>query len=474
MYAYKRLPTAFVVATLACSTVIALAPDAAAKPCSYTKVPQEGEIVNEMLSAISSLSSGSSGSSTSSGSTSTQSQRRYPGQIPILEGHTKALHLITGPGSPQRLDRRFGVSGSDLGISWLDDSGKTYLAFGDTMDCRSEADGWRSNVIMRTTDNNYQDFLQIEEALTTEGWRESGYAQEFAPSLKIPGTEHTTIPTAGIYVNGSHYVDVMSVRSWLEPGNWTTNFAATLQSADGVQWRLVPDSVRMNRVSSHTPTDTPLAKYQPGNENLQISSFVKDDTYVYRFSTGQGRHHGAVLARAEHAQFPAESAWQYWDGKQWTDHSTDAAIVLNSPVPETSVMYHPGIQKWLALHGGDIRVADSITGPWSSRISLISTNIIADLYGGFILPHQSGTSLYWVATTWDAYNVMLMKTELTEVDGVLQPSTITSRAFDPRATTGVKLIGYLDYAPDATDHVTERLEGSIPQGVKVTAVPQPQ
>lgn len=393
-----------------------------------------------------------------------------PGQMPVLSGHTKTLNLVTGPGSPQDTDNKWKVAGTDLGISFADDKGQTYLVFGDTFSCLEESDGWRSNAILRTTDTNYADGLNVVDALTASGYKTSGKAVEFIPSkYKDPNQgEHTVIPTGGIYLNGKYYVDFMSVQSWGDPGVWVTNYAATMESTDAVNWKLVPSSLRvLPTVSWNIRDDLSGYSYTPSSSyaNRQMSAFVtdpQDPNYLYRFTTPSGRQGGAILGRIAKTDFPDESKFEFYNGTSWTTDSNLAQNTLLSPVSELSVMWHPGIKKFVAMYStsdGDtngaakgmvIQVADSLTGPWSKRYMLVDTDTVADLYGGMILPNQTGNKLSFVATTWSSYNVMMMETNLDELFAGTQSDLAKQQAaggkpFDPSKDDGLAVVRVIDY-----------------------------
>jgi len=72
--------------------------------------------------------------------------------MPILKGHTGVTQLVTGPGSPDRTDRVYDVTGTDLGIAYDDQRGNTMLVLGDTMACNFAVNNWRSNAILRSHD----------------------------------------------------------------------------------------------------------------------------------------------------------------------------------------------------------------------------------------------------------------------------------------------------------------------------------
>ncbi|MEZ2122095.1 DUF4185 domain-containing protein [Corynebacterium sp. CCM 9203] len=397
-----------------------------------------------------------------------------PGQLPIIKGHTEALHLVTGPGSPARTDRAFGIAGTDLGVALKDAEGHLMLIFGDTVACDDSSSDWRSNTIVRTSDLDYADGLEIEEALARDGWTSRGRAVEFIDSLKDPGHEHTTIPTAAITINGMHYVDYMSIREWSEPGRWKTNYAGTVRSRDGVTWSVVKDSLRTNKRPSLTKI-TGLPSYREGNEKLQMSSFVEHDGFVYRFSTPSGRDGSAILGRAPVSEFPDESAFRFFDGTSWFSPGDrkrnpdgddgpytleDAVTIFDRPVSELSVTWNDHLSKFITLFTTDrglvLRTAESLTGPWEQEHMIVDTGTVNDLYGASILPADGGRDLYFIATTWSNYNVLLMRTNLDELLGRV-PTDTDSRVshpdprpsadedYDPTEDDGLEVVGVVDY-----------------------------
>lgn len=351
-------------------------------------------------------------------------------QLITAVGPTRSMHFLTGPSSPDRTDRKWGITSTDLGIAYLDDSEENtprmYLAFGDTFSCSGSGDGWRSNVLLRTRDFNYGDGVSVHQALTSDGWQSSGTAREFISSEKNPGVEHTTIPTAGIEINGTHYVDYMSVKEWPEKKPWVTNYAATMKSTDdGRTWSVVGDSTRVNEHATHDIILPGRKGYDTGNEKLQMSAFLQTpdkDGYVYRYSTPNGREGTAYLSRAKESEFPSESAFEYWNGSDWSDDRRDLEPVFGPSNPgklgEMSVVYNEYINKYVALYFDSakyalvMRTADTPEGKWSAPRELISGNDVPELYGGFILPKLDDQNLYYVLSTWGDYNTYVMRTDL--------------------------------------------------------------
>jgi hypothetical protein len=170
-----------------------------------------------------------------------------------------------GPVGPNLLPRtndtsyNLGIGGTDLGIMWdngIKDNPATpinehqvLMAFGDTFSGTGQTGYWRSNVLLRSIDQNPADGLSVVPVSngTVFGGSSTGNpANQFIVTkgayLGPSGSEVTLIPTSGIsvpYAVSSYgtrqYVTFMSVKSWDSPGRWTTNYAGIAYSDDNGQ-----------------------------------------------------------------------------------------------------------------------------------------------------------------------------------------------------------------------------------------------
>jgi hypothetical protein len=108
-------------------------------------------------------------------------------------------------------------------------------------------------------------------------------------------------------------------------------------------------------------------------------SMVPDGKYVIWYtqvSKGEGQGYMAAMRVPREKLAQPSSAWEYLrkDG-QWETGlaGEDAMHVVEQPISEMSVRYHPSIKQWLALSTGPefpspravARFADSPVGPWS-------------------------------------------------------------------------------------------------------------
>ena len=385
------------------------------------------------------------------------------GYIPILTGRTTTVQLLTGPTSPNKTVERFGITGTDLGILW--DTGgdgspgaprQVMMALGDTMgDCSVDGDEWRSNILFRSSDRTLSDGMAIDDA-PMEG---PGMAASILPRSDLAG-ETTVIPTAGVEVAGTQYLRYMSVAAWGDPGEWTTNYSALASSEDnGETWTPVSGTARRGTAFMPPPDDLgePYSTHTAG----QMSAFLqhREDgvDYVYEYLTPSGRNGLATLARVPEDSIEDLSAYRYWDGGDWVADHAEAVVVIgaedDASVSELSVSWSERLGHFIALYTDEnndvvMRQAATPEGPWSGTDVLLSYEHVPTLYGAFAHPwspavESDGDALYFTLSTWDAYNVFLMKTDLNRIPERTLP--------DPGARMRVADDSWLRDTPDPAD-----------------------
>jgi hypothetical protein len=110
------------------------------------------------------------------------------------------------------------------------------------------------------------------------------------------------------------------------------------------------------------------------------ASLVPDAKYVIWYtevSEGEGRGFMTVMRLPRNKMAKPSGNWEYLNkDNHWVAGlvAKDAMHVIEQPISEMSVRYHPSIMKWLALSPGPdfpsawavVRSADSPVGPWSS------------------------------------------------------------------------------------------------------------
>lgn len=323
-----------------------------------------------------------------------------PGIVYFGEAHRVAV--LTGPKSINATHTRYGVHGTDLGITWQGAGNRFLMAFGDTFG-RAGSD-WRSNTLAVSSDRVLADGMRFDGMITDR----PRHAKELLPSRKIDNVEKTVVPTGGVHVAGRDYLSYMSVRRWGAPGAWTTNHAGIAMSSDGGRtWRDVPSARRRNTPRFDHP--------------FQVVSTVRRDGFVYLFGTPNGRFGDARLARVPERALTQIGAYEYWTGPTtgWRKGDTRAAVpVLPGPVGEISVQYNQSLRAWMIMYLDErhqtltMRLGREPTGPWTPQVVIASAGSYPQLYGGFLHPLSRGLDVYFAVSEFGSYNVSLMRLQL--------------------------------------------------------------
>lgn len=151
---------------------------------------------------------------------------------------------MTGPDSPNKTLERFGISGTDLGIPW--DNGdpanrQVLMIFGDTFGyCAVDGHQWRYNTLFRSQDRDLGNGVHVTSGDASNRYsgspvRQPGFSKQLINSIKWARDETGIIPTAGIAVGKTQYVNFMSIRNWGRDGEWTTNYSGIAVSKDNGQ-----------------------------------------------------------------------------------------------------------------------------------------------------------------------------------------------------------------------------------------------
>ncbi|ANW65584.1 hypothetical protein BCA37_20230 [Mycobacterium sp. djl-10] len=370
----------------------------------------------------------------------------------------------------QNTSAEFGIGSTDLGIMWdggtINGERFVHVAFGDSFRGPRMTGEWLNNALLISYDRDLESGLELADTGRVLGQ----FIDRSRGQLGLFGSEVTVIPTAGIQIDGTQYVNYMSVRSWDTPGRWTTNYSAITQfypGSDGGDWRIVPSTIRSaGWMRSSTP-------YRAGDQNFQQMAYVLqpedhvaegEPRYLYAFGTPSGRAGSAYLSRVAEGDVTDLSKYDYWDGNKWVRGNAAVAKPVigsnrssglfgfvvdwaNDPnvfggylgglfgpktggnVSEMSVQYNEYLDKYVVLYGDgnnniQMRVADTPEAAWSAPVQLASSADYPGLYAPMIHPwsgtglleDSSGDSdynnLYWNMSIWGDYNVVLMQTDL--------------------------------------------------------------
>jgi hypothetical protein len=238
----------------------------------------------------------------------------------------------------------------------------------------------------------------------------SGAAEEMLP-CDTDSSAVGIIPTAGVSVNGTQYVDFMHVTNWGgAAGVWQTSHAELAQSTDdGQTWTALPGAQWANN-PAHT-------------DDFQQAALVSNGGYVYMFGTPNGRFGSAYLARVAASDVASAGDYQYWTGTGWQAGPDSLAVpVVSAPVAELSVQYNAGLGLWLMTYLDQprnaimLRYAKSPEGPWSGGRVIVQQSDLPSgtfgIYGGFMHPFSTASDLYLTVSAWYPYQVYLMHVPL--------------------------------------------------------------
>lgn len=367
------------------------------------------------------------GSSGSAGGGPGKDPRGPQGPLPDIRGNATSVKWVTGPLSPNSTYDRFGISGTDLGITWDNGAGQTLMAFGDTFgNCSVAGSQWRSNVLMRSDDKDLSDGISVSNGVPGDPnsgavVQPAGFASEIVPSLGVAGIEDTVIPTAAIAIGKTQYMNYMSVREWGAPGRWVTNFSAIATSTDnGQNWQTVRETIRINTNVS-VPNLPPQVEGNSGK--FQMNAYVEgQDGYIYQFGTPNGRFGAAFVSRFKPEDILNLDRYEYAPqkpGDPWSADIIDPKPVVTEPVSELSVAWNDTLKRYVMLYGNEIdrtilaRTAEKPEGPWSPPKTLLNARETAGgIYAPYIHPLSSGDDIYFTASRWSDYNVLLLRTNV--------------------------------------------------------------
>lgn len=293
------------------------------------------------------------------------------------------------------------VYGTDLGSMFVHDDDRMYFLFGDTFGPPGPpgSGDWRSNTMACSADS------VASNGITFDGWVTdlSGHAKALIEGAHDPNDgsgEVTKIPTAGWSSQGRQFLWFMSVKRWGAAGEWEVNYSEIAYSDDdGNTWSL-------------------SGSQWPGNSNFIQVAVQEHSGYLLFWGIPAGRFGGVKLARVPPADALDESAYRYYDGTGWSPDEEDAAVIVDPPVGECSVMWNPYLRRWIMMYLNEnsssieVREAREPAGPWSEPWQVASAADYPALYGAFMhgrFVENEGQTVYFLMSQFGPYNVFLME-----------------------------------------------------------------
>lgn len=306
--------------------------------------------------------------------------------------------------------------GTDLGASFEHD-GKVVFLFGDTHAAPGLERARDRDIIATSTDGSPDDCLKLDVMTNADG----GYRP-----LSIAGVDggEFSVPTTGFSANGAMYV-----------------LATTGRSASKVMERSV-----LARSTNGGRDFQPL--YTMSSQHFINAAAVQGDQGVMLFGSGAYRAsspHLAVLANPEDRASLRYFAGMEGDAPKWSAREDQAKPLFDQAcVGEISAIWNQGLKKWVMVYNCGapqsqilLRTADNAWGPYSNPQVLFDAadgfctfmnalnchqvsdphnpQVAGDPYAPYLISRFSqGPDLYFLMSTWNPYNVVLMKARLVE------------------------------------------------------------
>ena len=274
--------------------------------------------------------------------------------------YTEHLGQLTG--TAINPTRQVGITGTDLGVSFVEPapSGRLIFLFGDSW----TPDGRRINQDSAAWTQSF--VVPSKDRMTKLIW----FADDEFTELRIPGVDlgGMNVPVEGVAANGRIYIFA------------STGFDKEVQA-------------HCCSALSHTPGLAPefdslvFDSVVPTQKFVNISAFVENDT-VWIFGSGRYRASSVYLAHVPAAAIADRSAWQYFvhlqpNGAPLFMAGEDNAqpVVVSLCVGELSVRKHPHLgylmlyncgPEGTAPRGIHLRTADNPWGPWDPPITIFN------------------------------------------------------------------------------------------------------
>lgn len=301
------------------------------------------------------------------------------------------MKVLAGTQSPVQ----FGVAATDLGAPTRTPDGRLLFVFGDTWADYLGGANWRSPVAL------YSSTTDLATGVSFNGCAGAGTdTQGVAPQLwayQHDSYISTVIPSDVITIGSRMYLHAIVNGPTFGKVRWTE------------LWKSDDNGETWQHTGVKFPTDMAQGRFQC------ITWGLGSDGYVYIYGTGFQRDKGIVLYRVRSESMTTLSAYEPWgfDGSWgWGKPVTE---VLPGTFGEMSLRPLDG--KWILtwFNAGDYRIdamilntptddlyaAKKVTllsgGDWGAE----SSSVVAQLYGGYIIPGSTLSDLHLSVSQWN-------------------------------------------------------------------------
>ena len=331
---------------------------------------------------------------------------------------------------------RAGIYGTDLGASFEHD-GRLWFLFGDTVGVTMGGD----DSMAWSVDQDPDDCIEISFLVDDEG----AWLPPVVPGVRLTGFE---VPMEGVSVDGSMYV------------YFTTDHSNEHTMGRSVLARSEDDGRSFEHVADVSTLGSFINVSVVMVNGAELPGLPSDSGRgLLIWGSGEYRQSGVHLAWQPVDEIEDPASMRYFSrvsddcSPLWSPGEQDAAPLIEERcVGELSVEWNPHLRKWLMTYncgeprGIRFHTADHPWGPWSESQSLfhpwddggychfihVSHQLSrcdeihdpgrADEFGGEYGPYQiprfsrevegGGALVYFVMSTWNPYNVVLMRSQL--------------------------------------------------------------
>ena len=374
-----------------------------------------------------------------------------PRNVTYVAGNTRKLYQLTGECDRERnqftLSRTgsgFGVWGTDLGSSFSH-NGRIYFLFGDTGPHAEDCIGF-------TTDTDPEAGIRLQFVA------QPGNPHQYLSPTTVPAIPNGPfeVPAGGFSANGKMYVFFTTDHFQDAVGNDRMGRSVLAWSGDSAQspFHLLYD----------------FSNVHQGGKFINVSPVIVDNAFVgglpdakgsglLVFGTGLYRASNAYLSYLPLGAVEDRSRVRYFAGRQagshnvcWSTQESDAMALFTDPqIGEFCVHWNAFLRIWVMTYNAGsprgivFRVAEQPWGPWSAASLLFDPWVdngychfmhaswdsrVCDYvfdpgratewageYGPYVItPFTKGdattTTIYFVMSTWNPYNTVLMKTTI--------------------------------------------------------------
>lgn len=171
-------------------------------------------------------------------------------------------------------------------------------------------------------------------------WR-PGIAKQIVNSINAAPEETGIIPTAGVGYGGKQFMNFMSIKTWDNDGQWTTNYSALAVSSDnGESWGVLP---RHHPQARSRQPELPDGRLPAAWAGGSVPVFLRNP----KRASGS-----AYVARVAPALVPDLAKYEYFnaDTNSWVPGNPAAATpVIPGPVSEMSAQFNTYLKQYLVM-----------------------------------------------------------------------------------------------------------------------------